>query len=113
MDPDRKNKIGSKRDQHDESSKEGPAQARDVVDIKVEGKINDQVAFNKVLDVEISTNYIDGRGPPPKGDGLQPYLAFVLLQKNMQHQSDCRLLTLRQAVCIQECITHFRTNQIV
>ncbi len=31
-----------------------------------------------------------------KGDWLQPYLAFVLLQKNMQHQSDCRLLTLRK-----------------
>ena len=40
VDPHRKIKVGSKRDQHDDSSKEGPAQARDVVDIKkVEGKI--------------------------------------------------------------------------
>ena len=42
VDPHRKIKVGSKRDQHDDSSKEGPAQARDVVDIKkVEGKINE------------------------------------------------------------------------
>ncbi len=26
----------------------------------------------------------------PIGDGLQAYQAFVLLQKIMQHQSDCR-----------------------
>ncbi len=38
-----------------------------------------------------------------RGDGFQPYLAFVLLQKIMQHQSDCRL-------CY---VIHFSTNQIV
>ncbi len=50
LDAHRKIKVGSKRDQHDDSMKEGPTQARDVVDIKVEGKINelqvDQVAYS-------------------------------------------------------------------
>ncbi len=33
--------LGQPKLLHDDSSKEGPAQARDVVDIKVEGKINE------------------------------------------------------------------------
>ncbi len=50
LDAHRKIKVGSKRDQYDDSIKEGPTQARDVVDIKVEGKINelqvDQVSYS-------------------------------------------------------------------
>ncbi len=43
-----------------------------------------------------------------RGDGLQPYLAFVLLQKNMQHQSDCRLPTLRKQFAFRNAYAPIR-----
>ncbi len=43
-----------------------------------------------------------------KGAELQPYLAFVLLQKNMQHQSDCRLLTLRKQFAFRNALAPIR-----
>ncbi len=44
-----------------------------------------------------------------KGDGLQPYQAFVLLQKNMQHQSDCRLLTLHKQSAFRNAYAPIRS----